>query len=148
VILRRDHIAGGAFVVAGVLILLVSNDLPLGTLASPGAGMLPMLVIGLMILFGLILIALGANSPRLLQISWGDFPHAAKVVVVAAGGAALYTWLGFILTMMLMLFCLIYVVERRGLWRAIAFSVPIPIVTYALFEHLLKTPLERGLFWF
>ena len=34
--LRRDHVAGGAFVVAGALILAVSGDLPFGTLASPG----------------------------------------------------------------------------------------------------------------
>ena len=35
-ILRRDHVAGGAFIVAGVLVLAVSGDLPFGTLASPG----------------------------------------------------------------------------------------------------------------
>src|SRR5687767_9851429 len=56
VILRKDHIAGGAFVAAGVLVWALSNDLPFGTLASPGAGMLPMMVIALMILFGLILV--------------------------------------------------------------------------------------------
>ena len=43
--LRRDHVAGGAFVVVGALVLAVSDDLPFGTLASPGAGMLPTLVI-------------------------------------------------------------------------------------------------------
>ena len=35
-ILRRDHVAGGAFVVGGALVLAVSGDLPFGTLAFPG----------------------------------------------------------------------------------------------------------------
>ena len=147
-ILRRDHIAGGAFVAAGVVVLAVSNDLPFGTLASPGAGMLPVMVVWLMIGLGLIIFLGGADSPPMAEISWHDLPHAAKVTGVAVATTALYVPLGFILAMMLMLFTLIYVVERRGLLPALAFSVPIPLVTYWLFEHLLQTPLERGVFWF
>src|SRR5262245_18444017 len=54
--LKRDHVAGGVFVVAGVLVLAVSGDLPFGTPSSPGAGMLPTLVVGLMMAFGFILL--------------------------------------------------------------------------------------------
>ncbi len=147
-ILRRDHIAGGAFVAAGVFVLAVSHDLPIGKLASPGAGMLPMFVTIVMMLFGLIIALQGRSSPPLAEISWSDLPHAAKVSAVAVATAALYTPLGFILSMMLMLFVLVYVVERRGLLAALAFSIPIPLVTYTVFEYLLKTPLERGMFWF
>ena len=49
VILRRDHIAGGVFIAAGLLVFALSGDLPFGTLASPGAGMMPKLVLGLLI---------------------------------------------------------------------------------------------------
>jgi hypothetical protein len=148
VILRRDHIAGGAFVAAGVVILAISSELPFGTLASPGAGMLPTLVVVLMIGLGLAVALGGSGSPPMAEISWHDLPHAAKVTGVAAATAALYVPLGFILSMMLMLFTLTFIVERRGLLPALAFSIPIPLVTYWVFEHLLKTPLERGLFWF
>jgi putative tricarboxylic transport membrane protein len=147
-ILRRDHIAGGVFVVAGVLVLIVSNDLPFGTLASPGAGMLPVLVIVLMILFGLVLLAQAGGSPPMAEIAWNDLPHALRVTAVAACAAALYNPLGFILTMILMLFVMVYVVERRGLLASLAFCIPIPLAIYAMFEYALKSPLERGLFWF
>ncbi len=147
-ILRRDHIAGGAVVAAGVIVFAVSRDLPFGTLASPGAGMLPMLVTALTILYGLILLAQAGTSPPLAETSWSDLPHAAKVTAVAAAAAALYTPLGFILSMALMLFVLVYVVERRNLLAALAFSIPIPLITYGVFEYLLKTPLERGVLWF
>jgi len=147
-ILRRDHIAGGAFVTAGVLILAVSHDLPFGTLASPGAGMLPVLVIVLMILFGLTLVLQAGRSPPMADIQWSDLPHALRVTAVAAGAAAAYNTLGFILTMVLMLFVIVYVIERRSLLASLLFCIPTPLVIYAAFEYLLKSPLERGLLWF
>jgi hypothetical protein len=75
-------------------------------------------------------------------------PHATKVVGALALAATFYTTLGFILTMALLLFSLIFLVERRGLWPALALSIPIPLATYYLFDRLLSTPLNRGLLWF
>ena len=147
-ILRRDHVAGGVFVAAGLFVLAASHDLPIGTLASPGAGMVPVLITVLMIVFGLIVMLQAGSGPRLAEISWHDFPHAAKVTAVAIVATALYSTLGFILTMALLLFALVYVIERRPLVTSLVFSISIPVTTFAIFEYLLKTPLERGLFWF
>ena len=94
--LRRDHVAGAAFIVAGVLLWAVSGDLPFGTLASPGAGMLPKLVIALMVGFAVILLVRAGDSPPLATLRWGDLPHAVRVVAVTAAGIALYTRLGFL----------------------------------------------------
>lgn len=146
--LRRDHVGGGAFVVAGALVLAVSADLPFGTLASPGAGMLPMLVVGLMLAFGLALCAGAAGSPPLAKIAWADLPHAARVVIVAGAAVALYTTLGFVITMGALLFALTFLVERRPFLPAAAFSIGVTALAYALFSLLLKTPLPRGLFGF
>src|SRR5258708_24050152 len=49
-ILRSDHVAGAAFVVFGAAAFAVSGDLPFGSLAAPGAGMMPKLLLGLMVL--------------------------------------------------------------------------------------------------
>jgi len=103
-ILRRDHIAGFAFVTAGALIYVFSGDLPWGSLAMPGAGMMPKLVLGLMIIFGLVLLARGSTSPPLSEIDWSDRSHALCLIVAAALATALYTTLGFVLTMSLLLF--------------------------------------------
>jgi Tripartite tricarboxylate transporter TctB family len=146
---RKDHVLGGAFVVVGALVLAVSGDLPFGTLASPGAGMLPTLVIGLMMAFGLVLIVLGAASPALAEINWSDFPHAVRVVVVAAAATALYTQLGFLATVPLLLFALLFVVERKPILPALIFSIAVTAATHQLFTRLLKTPLpplRRDLF--
>jgi putative tricarboxylic transport membrane protein len=143
--LRRDHLAGGVFVVVGLLVLAVSGDLPFGTLASPGAGMLPTLAVALMMVFGLILLAQARRSPPLAEANWTDLPHAIRVAVVAAAAATLYVALGFALTIPLLLFTLIFLVERRPLLPAIAFSVGASAAVYALFTLLLRTPLPRGL---
>jgi putative tricarboxylic transport membrane protein len=143
--LRRDHVAGSAFIAAGTLVLLASGDLPFGTLASPGAGMLPMLIVGLMMAFGMILLAQARQSPSIAEVDWSDLPHALRVVVVAAAAAALYVPLGFLLTIPLLLFALIFLVERRPLLIALAFSIGATVAVYGLFAILLRTPLPRSL---
>jgi hypothetical protein len=142
---RRDHLAGGAFVIAGVLTLAVSGDLPFGTLASPGAGMLPTLVVALMMAFGLVLVVRARASPPLAEVDWTDLPHAARVAVIAAAAVAAYVPLGFALTAPLLLFTLIFLVERRPFLPALAFSLAAPVLVYALFTLVLRTPLPRGL---
>ena len=143
--LRRDHVAGGAFVVAGALILAVSGDLPFGTLASPGAGMLPKLMIGLMTAFGLVLLVRAGDSPPLAGIGWDDLPHATRVVAVTAVAIALYETVGFIVTMAALLFGLTFVVERKPLLPAAAISVGVTVFAYVLFSTFLKSPLPRGI---
>ena len=142
--LRRDHVAGGVFVAAGALVLVVSQDLPFGTLASPGSGMLPTLVIVLMMTFGLLLVAGGGNSPPLREVDWTDLPHAARVVAASAAAIALYQALGFLVTMALLLFVLTFVVERKPLAPALLFSCGVTALAYSLFNNLLKAPLPHG----
>jgi hypothetical protein len=145
---HRDYIAGGVFIMAGALVLAVSGDLPFGTLSSPGAGMLPVSLLVLMIALGLALVARARRSPPLAEVNWGDFRHAAVVGALAAAAAALFVPLGFALTTVLLLFTLIFLVERRPLLQALAFSLAATGVIYTLFSVFLRTPLPRGLLGF
>jgi tripartite tricarboxylate transporter TctB family protein len=142
--LRRDHVAGGVFVVAGALVLAASGDLPFGTLASPGAGMLPTALVALMMAFGVVLLAQAHRSPPLAEVDWTDLPHAVRVAIVAAAAVALYVPLGFALTIPLLLFVLIFLVERRPFLPALAFSIGATVAVYALFTLLLRTPFPHG----
>jgi putative tricarboxylic transport membrane protein len=142
--LRRDHVAGGAFVLLGLAVLALSSDLPFGTLASPGAGMLPLLLVGLLMVFGAILVLRALESPPLASIDWADVRHALPVLAVACVAASTYTTLGFLTVTPLMLFVLIYVVERRPLLSAVTFSIGATVLAYTVFGLLLKTPLPRG----
>ena len=145
--LRADHVAGGAAIVAALAVLAVSGDLPFGTLAFPGAGMMPKLVCALMIVLGAILVARAGMTAPFSEIDWSDLPHAVRVLAITAAAVALYTTLGFIMAMSLMLFALI-ALEGRNLIAAAVYSVGISLMTYELFTVILKSPLEQGILGF
>ena len=109
--------------------------------------MMPKLICALMILFGVLLIVRPAPARPSPSISWSDLPHAARVFAITAVAVALYTTLGFIITMSAMLFVLI-ALEGRNLLVAAAFSLGVTLSTYALFTVALKTPLEQGVLGF
>src|SRR3954454_11416601 len=97
--LRSDHVAGGAAILSGVIVLAVSGELPVGSLSFPGAGLWPKLLAVLMMLFGLALIVGARDGEPLSAIRWGDWQHALPVLLIAAAAIALYATLGFILSM-------------------------------------------------
>jgi Tripartite tricarboxylate transporter TctB family len=89
------------------------------------------------------------ESAPLASVTWRDLPHAVRVIAITAAAVALYQWLGFLITLVLLLFTLIVVAERRNALAAAAYSLGVVALTYLLFAVALKTPLERGFlgFW-
>ena len=136
------------FIALGVLIFAFSGDLPFGTLAAPGAGMMPKVMAGFMILFAALLVLGAAQSAPLATVDWSDRGHAALVVLVTGAAAAAYRSLGFLITMTLLVFCLLVIVERKNALRAAAYSIALTLFAYWLFDKLLRSPLEPGLLSF
>ncbi|HUQ73815.1 MAG TPA: tripartite tricarboxylate transporter TctB family protein [Burkholderiales bacterium] len=146
--MKADHVAGAAFIALGIVVFAISGELPFGTLSAPGAGMMPKLAAGLMMVFaGIVIVAARASAP-LASVDWSDRGHAALVVVITAGAVAAYRPLGFLIAMTLLVFALLVVVERRNAFIAAAYSVALTLFAYWLFGKALKSPLERGLLWF
>jgi hypothetical protein len=145
-ILRADHVAGAFFVCVGLLVIALSGDLPTGTLSLPGSGFMPKIVAVLTILFGLVLALRAGESRPFAEVAWSDAKHAALVVAITAIGAALYERLGFLTTDILLMFALLVVIERRKVLPAAVYSIGVVMITYILFVHLLKTPLQTGPF--
>lgn len=144
--LRADHVAGSVFILFGLTIIALSGDLPTGQLSMPGAGFLPMIVSVLMIVFGAALVLRAKESPPFSGIDWSDLPHAAKVLAISAAAIALYTVLGFIITLIAMMVALLVVIERKNPLHAAGYSIAVVVITYVTFEYLLKTPLPDGPF--
>jgi putative tricarboxylic transport membrane protein len=146
--LRADHVAGAALIALGLAVVALSGDLPMGGLSMPGSGFLPKLVAALMIAFGIILMIRAGESQPLSRLDWSDAKHAGLVVLITALAIAAYTRLGFILTMALMLFALLVVVERGNALRAALYSVAATLLAFAVFDKGLKAPLPIGPFGF
>jgi len=143
-ILRADHIAGAFFVGVGVLIIALSGDLPFGTLSFPGSGFLPRILAILTIFFGLLLAVRATESRPLAELAWSDAAHAGMVVGITATAILLFDWLGFLVTDILLIFALLIIIERRRFLPAAAYSIGVVVITYVLFVHVLKTPLNAG----
>jgi hypothetical protein len=146
--LRADHAAGAFFIGLGVLVVALSGDLPMGSLSMPGSGFLPKILASLSILFGIVLMLRAAESRPFAELTWGDSKHAVLVVLITAIGIALFEWLGFLITMVLLMFALLVVIERRNALYAAVYSVGVVAVTYVTFVYVLKTPLNIGPFGF
>ena len=131
-----------------MLIIAASGDLPFGTLSAPGAGMMPKVMAGFMIAFALLVMLGAAQSPPLAAVDWSDRAHAALVVLITGVAVGLYTWLGFLITMTLLVFCLLVVVERRKPALAALYAVALTLFAYWLFDKVLRSPLEPGLLSF
>jgi putative tricarboxylic transport membrane protein len=142
--IRTDHVAGAAFVLFGLLIFALSGDLPMGRLSMPASGFMPTLLATLLVVFGMSLMLRAGESQELAALEWSDVKHAVPVVLITAIAIALYTQLGFILTMMLMLLALLVLVERRNPVRAAVYAVVVVLLAYGLFDRLLKAPLPTG----
>jgi len=141
--LRTNHVAGGVIVAAGAVVWLMSLDLPTGHLSMPGAGMFPKLLCILAIFFGAVLIVRAQDSAPFDEIDWSDLRHGAPVIAITVVAVALYTTLGFLITMAGLLFALL-MFERCNLAISAAYSVGVSAATYALFVYVLKSPLEQG----
>ena len=146
--LRSDHVAGAAFIAFGLLVFAISGDLPFGSLSMPGAGMMPKLVTGLMIMFGLVLVVGAAVSQPFAAIGWSDGSHALKVVAITAVAIASYQTLGFIITMSLLVFVLLVVIERQPIHHAAAYAIALTGLAWWVFGKALKAPLETGILGF
>jgi hypothetical protein len=142
--IRSDHVAGAAFVAFGFLILALSRDLPTGQLSMPGAGFLPKLIAMLTIVLGAALFLRARESEPFSSLGWSDGKHAMLVMAITAAVTALYTWLGFISSMVLMMLGLLVFIERRNLLRAGVYSLGTVLVTYGVFKLVLKAPLPAG----
>lgn len=142
--LRADHVAGAFFVTAGLAVIALSTDLPFGQLSMPGAGFLPEIIAVLIIVLGGSLFFRAGESPSFAEIEWDDSHHALQVLAISGVAVALYTQLGFIITMIAMMLALMVIIERKNILRAAAYAACVAIVTYIVFVHVLQSPLPPG----
>jgi len=144
--LTIDRVAGGALVLVGLIALWESRRFPLGTLHRPGPAYMPVVLAVLLIFFGIALAVLGARSGRFADVGWHEWRHAVAIFGACAFAAWGLERLGYRLTTAVVLFFLLFVLERRGVVGAIVLTVTIAWGSFYLFDTLLRVPLPRGPF--
>jgi len=101
-----------------------------------------------MVVFSVVLMADAAAGQPFAEIDWSGGGHALKVVLIAGAAAAAYQPLGFLLTMSLLVFALLVIVERQPLHYSAGYAIMLTLCAYWLFGKALKAPLQQGILGF
>ena len=146
--LTTDRVAGAVLVLLGLFVtwesLWSARRLPLGNLRMPGPAYMPTLLAALLLVFGVVVLVLGARSARIAGVGWSEWRHTAGILAACAGCAVLLERLGYRLTMTLLLFTLLGLLERKHVILALGFALALAFGTFYLFDTLLRVPLPRG----
>lgn len=144
--MTTDRLAGAALVLMGIGAIWESRAFPLGSLHRPGPAFMPVILAGLLILFGLGVAVMGAAARRLLVADWSDWRHAAAIFGCCAFAAWGLDRLGYRLTMAVVLAVLFLALERLRVVTSLVLTVGMAWGSFYLFDTLLKVPLPRGPF--
>lgn len=144
--LTVDRVAGVALAVFGLFAIVQSRALPLGSLANPGPGYMPVVLATCLVLGGLAIAALGGAAPPVSALRFAEWRHALAILLACVFSALALERLGYRLTILLVLLFLLGGVERKRPLAAVVFAVAFAAGTFFLFDTILRVPLPRGPF--
>ncbi|KAB2911777.1 MAG: hypothetical protein F9K29_21765 [Hyphomicrobiaceae bacterium] len=139
----RDRLAGIVLVlVATIMASEAVRTLPIGSMASPGPGYLPLATAAALGGLGL-LIAMRGGGPTLAALAWTEARHALLLLGGCAFAAAALNTLGYRLTMFLLVGFFLGIVERKHPLAALAWALGLSLGSFYLFSDLLLVALPR-----
>jgi len=117
---------------------------PVGTLAEPGPGYLPLLLAIFLGAMGVLIVLWGARSAPLAAMKWTEATRA--LVILGACGAATLALerIGYRLTVIALLVFLLLIVERKRPLPVALVALGFSFVSYYVVADLLRVPLPRS----
>jgi len=142
--LRGDHVAGVVLIAIAAFVAWQNRVYPLGSLAAPGPGSVPLMLAAILGGLGLLIVLRGAGSPLLNSIDWSE-SRRGLVLLIACGVATFaLERLGYRLTMIALLVFILGVVERKKALPTALVAFGFAFISYFLFATLLKVQLPRS----
>ena len=141
-----DRVAGLALVLVGLVAIEESRAFPFGTPHRPGPAFMPMLLAGLLIVFGGVVFLMGGRARRLAEVGWHEWRHAVAIFGACAFAAWGLERIGYRITIAVVVAFLLLVIERKGLALSLALTAVMAWGSFFLFDTLLRVPLPRGPF--
>ncbi|MBI5444638.1 MAG: tripartite tricarboxylate transporter TctB family protein [Deltaproteobacteria bacterium] len=147
--MKRDLISGVFWLCGGVGLCVWSSVYPLGTLAEPGSGMLPLVLGALISLFSLVLIGAGlrsrASAARAGPLFSQGWKRVSGVVGILLLAGLLFERLGYLVTFFLLSAALMGLAEERSWKQIVLVALCATAGIHLCFVVLLKQPLPTGL---
>ena len=145
---RLDQIAGAVITAFGLYVAWAAREYPFGTLAEPGPGYLPFVLAMVLAAFGALLALRGRAVPTDRQVRFDDLPHALLLLAVLSAAAYAIERAGYRVTVALMLFFLLAIVERRSVIMSALLAAAMALGSFYLINNVLRVPLPVGAWGF
>lgn len=142
--LRGDQVSGIVFVVIAALVAWENRAYPLGSLAAPGPGYMPLLLALTLGVFGLLIALRGGATPLLNTIDWSEARHGTVALIACGVAVFALERIGYRLTMIVLLVFMLGVVERKRPLPTLLVALGFAFISYYVFATLLKVQLPRG----
>lgn len=141
---RSDVVAGIVIVLLALVAGWENRAYPIGSLADPGPGYMPLLIAVALGVFGVLIALRAGASPLFDTIDWSEGRRG--MVMLVACGVAIFVLerIGYRLTMIALLVFMLGVVERKRPVPTVLVAFGFAFLSYFLFATLLKVQLPTG----
>lgn len=144
----KDFLAGLLFFAIGAGAIVVAREYPFGTAMRMGSGYFPTVLGGILVLFGVFLMARGVRSGERGPLTWGWKPLACIAVSMVLFGFVLPR-LGLVPA----LFALFFTAAAGGrefrFGEVLALTAVMTVFALGVFVYVLKLPFQLfpGVYW-
>lgn len=142
--LRNDQISGVVLIVIALVVAWFNREFPVGTLADPGPGYVPLLLACTLGGIGLLVAVMGAGSQALAETTWPEATRALIIMVACVAATFALERIGYRLTTAAFLVFFLGVIERKHPLAVVLVSAGFSAASFYIIGTLLKVPLPRG----
>ena len=141
---KSDLVSGLVLVALAGYILWLNRKFPVGSLADPGPGYVPMLLAIGLGLIGLLVATLSGRSRPLAAIRWPEGTRAVIILVACTAAGLALEYIGYRLTIFAFLVFFIGVIERKPPLPVVLVSGGFSLGSYYIIGDVLHVPLPVG----
>lgn len=141
---RSDQVSGLVLLVLAVYIGWLNREFPVGSLAEPGPGYVPLLLACTLGGIGLLVALRGARSESLPAMRWPEATRGLVILVACVVATLVLEHIGYRLTITAFLVFFLGIVERKPPLATALVAAGFSLASFYVVGILLKVPLPRG----
>jgi len=142
--LRSDQVSGLVLLLVALFVGWQNRSYPMGTLQEPGPGYVPFMLAVFLGVTALLIFVRGTRAQPLGEMAWPEAPRALVILVACSVAAFALERLGYRITVFAFLVFFLGIVERRHWLSTLILASAFAVLSYALFDTVLKVQLPRG----